>query len=58
MLATKMGAYAVDLLDKGVINQVVSIRDNKIVNDDIDVALAMPRRFDEQLYKMNEMLSI
>lgn len=58
MLATKMGVYAVDLLEKGVSNQIVSIRNNKIVNDDIDVALAMPRVFDEDLYKMNEILSI
>ncbi len=58
MLATKMGVYAVDLLEKGETNQVVSIRENKIVNDDIDVALAMPRVFDEKLYEMNKILSI
>ncbi len=58
MLATKMGCYAVDLLEKGISNQVVSIRNNKIVNDDIDVALAMPRVFDQDIYDMNTMLSI
>ncbi len=58
MLATRMGFKAVELLEEGISNQVVSIRENKIVNDDIDVALAMPRAIDEQLYAMNEMLSI
>ena len=58
MLATRMGVYAVDLLDEGISNQIVSIRNNQIVNDDIDVALAMPRRFDQKLYEMNQILSI
>ena len=58
MLATRMGVYAVDLLDEGISNQIVSIRNNQIVNDDIDVALAMPRRFDRKLYEMNQILSI
>lgn len=59
MLATRMGVYAVELLEKGEVNnQVVSIRGNKIVNDDIDVALAMPRKLDEELFRIAEMLSI
>lgn len=59
MLATRMGVYAVELLEKGEVNnQVVSIRGNKIVNDDIDVALAMPRKLDEELFHIAEMLSI
>ncbi len=58
MLATKMGVYAVELLEKGISNQLVSIRENKIVNDDIDTALAMPRVLDNELYQMNEILSI
>ena len=53
-----MGVYAVDLLADGISNQVVSIRGNKIVHDDIDVALAMPRTFDEELYRVNEIVSI
>ncbi len=58
MLATRMGVYAVDLLEQGKSNQIVSIRDNKIVNDDIDVALAMPRVFNEDYYRINKILSI
>ena len=58
ILASKMGVYAVNLLEKGYSNQIVSIRNNKIVNDDIDVALAMPRVFDEELWAMNDILSI
>lgn len=58
MLATKMGVHAVELLEKGITNQLVSIRGNKIVNDDIDTALAMPRVFDDELYRANTILSI
>lgn len=58
MLATRMGVFAVDLLEQGKTNQIVSIRANKIVNDDIDVALAMPRVFNEDYYRINKILSI
>lgn len=58
MLATRMGVYAVDLLEQGKSNQIVSIRNNQIVNDDIDVALAMPRVFNEDFYRINKILSI
>lgn len=58
MLATRMGVFAVDLLEQGKTNQIVSIRENKIVNDDIDVALAMPRVFNEDYYRINKILSI
>jgi len=58
VLASRMGAHAVDLLRKGIGNRTVSIRGNVIVDDDIDEALAMPKVFDQQLYDIANMLSI
>ncbi|MCR4892202.1 MAG: 6-phosphofructokinase [Lachnospiraceae bacterium] len=45
--ASIMGAYAADLLDKGVINRVVCFRDGKFTDVDIDEALAMKKDIPE-----------
>ena len=50
ILAQKMGIRAVELLVQGIGGRVVGIRENKIVDDDIDEALAMPLKFDYDLY--------
>ncbi|AJA49249.1 ATP-dependent 6-phosphofructokinase [Clostridium pasteurianum DSM 525 = ATCC 6013] len=57
MLVSRMGVRAVEVLIEGKkTSKVMSIRDNKIT-DDIDEALAMPRKFDERLYEISEILS-
>ena len=58
MLAAQFAVRAVDLLmdDKG--GKVVGIRDNKIVDDDIDAALAMPRKFNKELYQTATILGL
>lgn len=57
ILASKMGARAVDVLLEGKTSRVIGIRDNKIIDDDIDEALAMERKFDEELYEVAQVLS-
>ena len=51
LLAAEFGIRAVNLLIEGKGGRVVGIRDNKIVDDDISEALAMPRNFNAELYK-------
>lgn len=58
ILASRMGAHAVKLLVQGIGNRVVSIRGNRIVDDDIGEALAMPHTFNEELYDLARILSI
>jgi 6-phosphofructokinase 1 len=58
VLASRMGARAVELLKDNIGNRVVSIRGNKIVDDDIEDALAMPPKFDDELYQLSRVLSI
>ncbi|MGN9135408.1 6-phosphofructokinase [Clostridium sp. HCP1S3_B4] len=53
VLASRMGAKAVEVLLQGKTSRVIGIRDNKI----IDEALAMPRKIDEDLYKLATVLS-
>ncbi|MBQ8175765.1 MAG: 6-phosphofructokinase [Oscillospiraceae bacterium] len=55
--ASEMGYYAVNLLDQGIGNRVVAMRDNKIVDFDIKEALSMKKPFDENLYKIANEIS-
>lgn len=52
-----MGAKAVEVLQEGKTSRVIGIVDNKIVDMDIDEALSIERKFDEETYKIAEILS-
>ena len=45
-----MGYHAVELLEKGIGNRVVGMRDNKIYDVDIQEALKMKKPFEDELY--------
>lgn len=55
--ASSMGIHAVRLLSKGIGNRVVGIRNEKIIDEDIDEALAMELKFDMELYEEFKILS-
>ena len=52
--ATRMGYYAVELLEKGIGNRVVGIKDSKIIDFDIQEALSMTKPYDEKLHHICE----
>ena len=58
VMASSMGAYAVDLLNRGVSNRVVAYTDGRITDYDITTALNMPRKFDTELYRTSDRISI
>ena len=58
ILASRMGYHAVKLLSQEIGNRVISIRNNQIVDDNIEEALAFPRKFDEEMYELSMILSI
>ena len=58
ILAAKMAVKAVDLLCDGAESSLIGIRQNQITADPIDVALAMPKKFDEELYSIAHILSL
>lgn len=58
VVASQMGYEAVSLLDRGIGNRVVVMRDGKITNLDINEALEMERVFDSKLYKVAMSVSI
>lgn len=58
VLASKLGSAAVECLLKGKKNRVVGIKNNKIIDMDIIEALDIPRKFDEKMHDLSEVLSI
>jgi len=57
MLASKMGVAAVEVLIEGRSGRVIGMRDGKIMDEDIDTALEIPRKFNEKLYDISKILS-
>lgn len=58
VFASTMGAYAVDILCEGKSKRIVSFRDGKFVDDDIDEALAMTKTISEYQYDIARNLAI
>ena len=52
VVASEMGYYAVELLEKGIGNRVVGMKDGKVYDVDIQEALSMKKPFNERLYKI------
>ncbi|GAA0733800.1 6-phosphofructokinase [Clostridium oceanicum] len=57
ILASRMAYKAVELLIDGKSSRVIGIKNGKIVDLDIDEALAIERSFDERLYEISSVLS-
>ena len=57
VLASRMGAKAIEVLLEGKTSRVIGIRDNKIIDQDIDEALDMESKFDTELYEIAKILS-
>lgn len=58
VLASKMGYHAVNLLKADMGNRIVCIRNNHIIDCEIEEGLAMEKAFDEDMYEMSKVLSI
>ncbi len=58
VLATQMGYHAVELLEQGIGNRVVGIKEDKVVDFDIDEALEMHKPFEDELFKIADVVSI
>ncbi|MCC5910206.1 MAG: 6-phosphofructokinase [Clostridiaceae bacterium] len=58
ILASKMGATAVELLLENKGNQVVGVKGNKTFSMDIEEALSLKKQLHEDIYKLTDILSI
>lgn len=57
LLGSKMGAKAVELLMKGKSSKVIGTRGGTIFDMDIDEALMVENKFDEETYELTKILS-
>jgi len=57
ILASRLGARAVELLEEGKSSRVVGVRGNEVVDFEIEEALAMESKFNEELYNIANILS-
>ncbi|MBQ7323055.1 MAG: 6-phosphofructokinase [Clostridia bacterium] len=58
MLAAQFGNKAVRLLNEGIGNRAVGIRENKIIDMDIIEAVSMQKTFNHELYETLQMISM
>lgn len=57
VLASRLGAKAIEVLFEGRSQRVVGIKDNKIIDMDINEALGMKKQYDKELYELSKILS-
>ena len=58
VLASQMGYYAVELLEKGIGNRVVVTKDGKVTDYDILEALSMKKSVDMNLLKIAQDIAL
>ncbi|MCR6111627.1 6-phosphofructokinase [Bacillus sp. A301a_S52] len=58
VLASRLGAKAVEMLLEGQAGKMVGIENNQLVSHDIDEVLARPHELDNAMYKLSKELSI
>lgn len=57
VLASRMGARAVELLEQNISSRLIGVRGNQIIDVDIDEALAIKKDIDHDLLKLASILS-
>lgn len=58
VMASKMGVKAVECLNNGIYNRIISFKNNQIVDIDIDEALETKKTIDEETINVAKILSI
>lgn len=58
VMASMMGVKAVELIKEGIVNRIVSLKDNKLVDFDINEALEMTKVLDDKIIDLNTILSL
>ena len=58
VMATEMACAAVKLLNSGIGNRVIGLKNGQIVNYDIYEALNMKKPFDKEMYEVAHITSI
>lgn len=58
VMGSRMGAYAVELLKKDIVNRIIAVQNGKVVDIDIEEALNMKKSIDEELISLGKILAL
>lgn len=58
IMASRMGAKAIDVIKEGRINRIISLKDNKLVDYNIAEALSMKKEIDVEMLQLAKIISI
>ncbi|NLK86269.1 MAG: 6-phosphofructokinase [Clostridiaceae bacterium] len=58
VMASRMGALATELLNKGIYNQVIAFKDHVLQGIEINEALEMTKTLDEKMIELSKILSL
>lgn len=58
VMASLMGAKATELLKNGIYNQVITLKDNKVIGIEINEALNTTKSIDEDMIELSKVLSL
>ena len=58
IMASRMGAKAIDVINEGRLNRIISLKDNKLIDIDIEEALNMKKTLDVDMLKLAKIISI
>lgn len=57
VMASRMGAHATEILKKGIINRIIAVKDSKVVDIEINEALAIEKQIDNNMVELSKILS-
>ncbi len=58
IMASKMGAKAIEVINEGRLNRIICLNDNKLIDYDIKEALDMKKELDVELLELAKIISI
>ncbi|MDP4094513.1 MAG: 6-phosphofructokinase [Bacillota bacterium] len=58
VMASLMGAKATELLKEGIYNQIIALQDNKVLGIEINEALDMTKKIDDDMIELSKILSL
>ena len=57
VMASMMGAHAMNILKEGIINRIIAVKDSKVVDIEINEALSIEKQIDNEMVELSRILS-
>jgi len=58
VMASMMGARATEILKNGITNRIIAVKDSKVVDIEINEALAIEKQIDDNMVELSKILSL